>query len=174
MSCLHATRQGRKPPGWVPPPPPPPPAPCQQVCDRPAYFSCLCNQHAHLAWYVAGECAAATAALRHWVPPAPVPPGSCKTSQRPLGGSLYAPAARSTVRPIRVDERLLPPHLFRPVPSAKKPTFEPTNPSQSVARSCTPFHTAPDASPWTGQNATARDNLTRAATLWSYLRIRRL
>ena len=56
---------------------------------------------------------------------------------------------------------------------AKKPTFEPTNPSQSVARSCTPFQTAPDAF-WTGQNATARDNLTRPATVLSYLRIRRL
>jgi hypothetical protein len=86
----------------------------------------------------------------------------------------HAPAARSTVRPIRVDERLLPPHLFRPVPSAKKPTFEPTNPSQDVARSCTPLRKNRGTTIWTRRNATARHDLTRAATVLSYLRIRRL
>jgi len=92
----------------------------------------------------------------------------------PSEARSHAPAARSTVRPIRVDERLLPPHLFRPVPSAKKPTFEPTNPSQSVARSCTPLQTTRGTAFWTSQNATMRDDPTRPATLLSYLRIRRL
>ena len=57
---------------------------------------------------------------------------------------------------------------------AKKPTFEPTNPSQDVARSCTLLRKNRGTTIWTRRNATARDNLTRAATLWSYLRIRRL
>jgi hypothetical protein len=55
---------------------------------------------------------------------------------------------------------------------AKKPTFEPTNPSQSVARSCTPLRTNRWKAVWTGQSATARDDLKRAATVLSYLRIR--
>jgi hypothetical protein len=55
-----------------------------------------------------------------------------------------------------------------------KPTFEPTNPSQSVARSRTPLRTTRWTALRTGQNATVRDDPTRPATVLSYLRIRRL
>jgi len=48
---------------------------------------------------------------------------------------------------------------------AKERTFEPTNPSQDVARRRTLLRKNRGTATWTGRNATARDNLTRAATL---------
>jgi len=86
----------------------------------------------------------------------------------------HALVARPTVRPIWVDELTTATHTEALSLSAKKPTFEPTNPSQSVARSCTPLQTTRGTAFWTSQNATMRDDPTRPATLLSYLRIRRL
>ena len=45
------------------------------------------------------------------------------------------------MRPIWIDELTTATHTEALSLSAKKPTFEPTNPSQSVARSCTPLQT---------------------------------
>jgi hypothetical protein len=56
-----------------------------------------------------------------------------------------------------------------PSTANRKPTFEPTNPSQSVARSRTPCQATRWTAAWTSQNATVRDDPTRPA-----LRIRRL
>ena len=74
------------------------------------------------------------------------------------------------MRPIWVDELTTATHTEALFLSAKKPTFEPTNPSQSVARSCTPSRTPRWRAVRTSQNATARDDPTRAATTLSYLR----
>ena len=60
-----------------------------------------------------------------------------------------------------------------PLPT-RKPTFEPTKPSQSVARSRTSSQTTDWAFSWTSQNAPARDNVTRPATVLSYLAVRRI
>jgi hypothetical protein len=69
----------------------------------------------------------------------------------------HASVARPTVRPIWIDELTTATHTEALSLSAKKPTFEPTNPSQSVARSCTPLQTTRGTAFWTSQNATMRD-----------------
>jgi hypothetical protein len=80
----------------------------------------------------------------------------------------HASVTRLTVRRIWVDELTTVTHIEALFLSAKKPTFEPTNPSQSVARSCTPLRKNRGTAFWTSQNATMRDDPTRPATLWSY------
>src|ERR1035438_3996673 len=81
------------------------------------------------------------------------------------GGEVRTTALPSERRPSRVDGRqavVVGSGTGRG--GAKKPTFEPTNPSQSVARSCTLLRKNRGTTIWTRRNATARDNLTRAAT----------
>jgi hypothetical protein len=85
-----------------------------------------------------------------------------------------AAVARPTVKQAWIDELSTATHTEALFLSAKKPTFEPTNPSQSVARNCTPSRTPRWRAVRTSQNATARDDPTRAATTLSYLRISRL
>jgi hypothetical protein len=58
-----------------------------------------------------------------------------------------------------------------PSTANRKPTFEPTNPSQSVAGSRTPCQATRWTAAWTSQNATVRDDPTRPTTVLSYLRI---
>ena len=86
----------------------------------------------------------------------------------------HASVVRPRVRPISVDELTAATHTKALFLSAKKPTFEPTNPSQSVACSRTLLRTPRWKAVRTSQNATTRNDTTRAATTLSYLRIRRL
>src|ERR1039457_3318314 len=85
------------------------------------------------------------------------------------GGEVRTTALPSARRPSRADGRqavVVGSGTGRG--GAKEPTFEPTNPSQSVARSCTLLRKNRGTTIWTRRNATARDNLTYGSEGWGF------